>query len=157
MSHRTPCARGIQVTQYGTRGIAWLSLVLLCACAPNIAVDYDKSTDFSRYRSYGWGKGTPAKTPGLDRQIVKAIDEQLDRKGLSKTDNDPDLVVTYHAATHEEIDYNEASYGSLWLTHKRLFCRRADDRQSRDGCGGHVRYKKEAQRLAWRRKRSCSG
>jgi hypothetical protein len=112
MSHQTAYARGIQLTQQAPRCIAWLGVLLVCACAPNIAVDYDKSTDFSRYRTYEWGKGTPARTPGLDLQIVKAIDEQLVRKGFTKTDNDPDLVVTYHAATHEEIDYDEASYGS---------------------------------------------
>jgi hypothetical protein len=103
---------GLKVTQHAQRYIAGLSLILLCACAPNIAVDYDKSTEFSRYRTYGWGKGTPAKTPGLDSQIVKAIDEQMTRKGFTKTEDDPDLVITYHAATHEEIDYNEASYAS---------------------------------------------
>jgi hypothetical protein len=86
--------------------------MLLCACAANIAVDYDKSTDFSRYRTYALGKGTPAKTPGLDSQIVNAIEEQMFQKGFTKTENDPDLVITYHAAAHEEIDYNEASYAS---------------------------------------------
>jgi hypothetical protein len=100
------------VTQYRTRWIAWLSLMLMCACSPNIAVDYDKSADFSRYRTYGWGKGTPSKNPELDRQIMEAIDEQIGHKGFKKTDGDPDLVVTYHAATHEELDYNEASYSS---------------------------------------------
>lgn len=99
------------ITQ-GNRCLAWLGLLLLCACAPNIAVDYDKNTDFSSYHTYGWGKGTPAKTPGLDRQIVEAIDDQMARKGLTKTAGDPDLLVTYHAATHEEIDYNESSYSS---------------------------------------------
>ena len=94
------------------RWIARLSLMLLCACAPNVFVDYDKSTDFSQYRTYGWGQGTPAKNPDLGRQIVDAIDEQLTRKGFTKADGDPDLVVTYHAATHEEIDYTEASYAS---------------------------------------------
>ena len=86
--------------------------MLLCACAPNIAVDYDKNTDFSRYRTYAWGKGVPAKNPDTDTLILKAIDEQLARKGFKKTDGDPDLVVTYHAGTHQETDYNEASYTS---------------------------------------------
>jgi Domain of unknown function (DUF4136) len=94
------------------RWIALLSLLLLCACSPNVAVNYDKNTDFSRYRTYGWGKGTPAKNPDLDRQIVESIDEQLARKGFTKTDGDPDLVVTYHAATHEEVDYHDPTYGS---------------------------------------------
>lgn len=105
-----PIIRGAQVTRHGKRWIAWLSLMLLCACAPNIVVDYDKGTDFSRYRTYGWGKGVPAKNPETDLLIVKAVDEQLARKGLTKTDGDPDLVVTYHAATHEEIDVDDASY-----------------------------------------------
>jgi len=94
------------------RRIAWLSLLLLCACAPNVVVNYDKNADFSRYRTYGWGKGTPAKNPDLDRQIVDSIDEQLAGKGLTKTDGEPDLVVAYHAATHEEVDYKEPTYGS---------------------------------------------
>lgn len=112
MNHHSPFARGVEVTQPLKRCIAWLGLLLLCACAPNIVVDYDKSTDFSRYRTYGWGKGTPAKNPNLDRQIVEAIDEQLAHKGLTKAEGDPDLVVSYQAETHEEIDYNESSYAS---------------------------------------------
>ena len=86
--------------------------MLLCACASNVAVDYDKSADFSRYRTYGWTKGTPARNPDVDRQIVKTVDQHMARKGFTKTENDPDLMITYHAATHEEIDYNEASYAA---------------------------------------------
>jgi hypothetical protein len=85
--------------------------MLLCACASNVVVDYDKSADFSRYHTYGWGKGTPAKNPNLDLKIVQAIDQQLARRGFTKTEADPDLLVSYHAATHEEIDYSEASFG----------------------------------------------
>jgi hypothetical protein len=81
--------------------------MLLSGCAPNVAIDYDKNTDFSRYRTYQWGTGMPARNPDTDREIVEAIDGQLARKGFSKTESDPDLVITYHAATHEEIDYME--------------------------------------------------
>jgi hypothetical protein len=98
------------VTGSKTRWLACLGFALLCGCAPNVAVDYDKSTDFSRYRSYGWGKGTPAKNPDLDRQIVESIDQHLAQKGFTKTNADPDLMVTYHAATHEEVDYDQSSY-----------------------------------------------
>ncbi len=101
--------------------ITSLGLMLLCACAPNIVVDYDKTKDFSKYRTYAWGKGTPAKNPNVGRQIVEAIDDQIGRKGLTKTDDEPDLVVAYHASTHEETDENPGSlrsgygpaYGSL--------------------------------------------
>ena len=98
------------MTQHDNRWIASLSFMLLCACAPNIVVDYDKNTDFSQYHTYGWGKGTPAKNPDLDTQIVQSIDEQITRKGLTRMDGNPDLVVSYHAATHEEVDVDDASY-----------------------------------------------
>ena len=93
------------------KGFTWLGVILVCACASNVVVDYDKQADFASYRTYGWGKGTPAKNPNLDRQIVKVIDEHMARKGYTKTEADPDLLVTYHAAAHEEIDYSEASFG----------------------------------------------
>jgi hypothetical protein len=84
--------------------------MLLYACAPNVAVDYDKNVDFSRYHTYQWGTGMPAKNPETDRQIVEAVENQLGRKGFTKMESDADLVVTYHAATHEEVDYNEGTY-----------------------------------------------
>jgi Domain of unknown function (DUF4136) len=87
-----------------------VALMLLCACAPNVVVDYDKSADFSKYRTYGWGTGMPAKNPETDRQIVEAIDGHLANKGFKRTESDPDLVVTYHAATHEDVDYHEGDY-----------------------------------------------
>jgi hypothetical protein len=94
------------------QSVACFALILLCACAPNVVVDYDKNADFPRYRTYRWGTGVPAKNPETDRQIVEAIDGQLSNKGFTKTESDPDLVVTYHAATHEEVDYDRPTYGS---------------------------------------------
>ena len=92
--------------------ICWLSLMLLCACAPNVQVSYDKSADFSRYRTYAWGKGVPAKNPNLDRQITETIDEQLARKGFTQLDGDPDLVVSYRASTREDTEYTEGQFVS---------------------------------------------
>jgi Domain of unknown function (DUF4136) len=99
--------RGVSVTYPSKQCLAWLALSLLSACAPNVAVNYDKSTDFSQYHTYGWGTGVPAKNPETDRQIVEAIDGQLSHKGFTKTESNPDLIITYHAATHEEVDYHE--------------------------------------------------
>ena len=100
------------MTQHMIARMACLALVLLCACSPNVVVNYDKNTDFSGYHTYTWGKGKPAQNPILDRQIVETIDEQLAQKEFSKTDDNPDLVVTYHAATEEQTDYGESSYVS---------------------------------------------
>lgn len=120
MIQRVPGKEGVQVTRTSTGYLAWVGLLLLCACGPNVVVNYDKSTNFSQYRTYRWGQGVPAKNPDVDQQIVESIDEQMARKGFSKTNIDPDLMVTYHAATREEVDYNDMygagggpAYGSL--------------------------------------------
>jgi hypothetical protein len=112
MHRNVPYRRGVALSLHRKRWIASLTLILLCACSPNVVVDYDKTTDFSRYRTYGWGQGVPAKNPDVDREIVEAVDEQLARKGFTKTEGHADLMVTYHAATHEEIDYKEGSFSS---------------------------------------------
>ena len=56
----------------------------------------------------------------MDRRIIAAIDEQLAAKSLQKTDSQPDLVVSYHAALNQEIRYNTTSidvgYGPGWGT-----------------------------------------
>ncbi|MEX5214115.1 MAG: DUF4136 domain-containing protein [Nitrospiraceae bacterium] len=92
------------------RGALLLSLAL-ASCTPKIVVDFDKNTDFTNYHTYAWGKGTPAKSPFVDARIVAAIDEQLTSKGYQKVDANPDMLVSYHAATGEEVHYNTTSFG----------------------------------------------
>jgi hypothetical protein len=96
-----------------------LFLILgLAACTSKVYVDYDKQADFSKYRTYAWQEGTPAKNPLMDRRIVTAIDKQLTEKDFQKVDTNPDMYVTYHAATTEEVSYTTSSmgygYGPAW-------------------------------------------
>ncbi len=89
------------------------------ALAQKVNVDWDKSTDFSSYKTYTWDTGTPAKTPMLHARIIEDIDSQLTAKGLQKVEvnNNPDLVVVYHAATDIDIQMNTVNtgiYGPGW-------------------------------------------
>jgi len=91
---------------------------MLAACAPSVTVNFDRTADFSQYRTYAWSIGTPARSPLIDRRIIAIIEEQLAAKSLQKTENQPDLVVSYHAALNQEIRYNttsiDAGYGPGW-------------------------------------------
>lgn len=60
-----------------------------------IKVDYDKSVEFAKLKTYSWGQLGPEYWPLLRLNIIGAIDEQLAAKGLVKTDNNADLIVTY--------------------------------------------------------------
>jgi len=96
------------------------SVLMLAACAPRVTIDFDRTADFSQYRTYAWSIGTPTRSPLMDRRIIAAIEEQLAAKSLQKTENQPDLVVSYHAALNQEIRYNTTSidvgYGPGWGT-----------------------------------------
>jgi len=90
----------------------WLGMLLIMAVltyspalsAQKISVDYNKTTDFSQYKTYAWITGTPVPNPPLDQYIVGAIDLDLQRKGLSKAElEDADLAVTYHAASNTDL------------------------------------------------------
>jgi hypothetical protein len=99
-------------------GIATLALLGTQAAAQDITYDYDKSADFTRFKTYAWVRGTEVKDPLNHRRIVLAIDAQLAAKGLSKTDQagKPDLLVTYHVALEQEKQINGYGTGGTWGT-----------------------------------------
>lgn len=93
-------------------------LVVLCAStlvAQDVRYNFDKSTDFSKYKTY---KFVPIKDAApvndlVDKQIKDALDVQLGSKGLTKTDSDTaDLYIGYQAAVGQEKQFT--SYNSDW-------------------------------------------
>ena len=94
------------------RSAVGIFLVLaLTGCLSKVYIDYDQTADFSKYRTFAWGKGTPTKNPLMDRRIATAIEEQLSGKGFQKVNGNPDMFISYHAASTEEVSYSTTSYG----------------------------------------------
>lgn len=60
--------------------------------------DFDRTTDFSKFRTFAWENVTPAVEPFLDKRIVAAIESQLVARGLTKNEANPDLDVLYLVA-----------------------------------------------------------
>jgi len=92
---------------------ALLLLISLPAVAQKVSVDYDKNASFTNYKTYAWKEGTPAKNPLNNTRIIDAIDKQLTAKGLMKVDaeQNPDLIVIYHAAVDIETQINTVNMG----------------------------------------------
>ena len=87
------------------------------ASAQDIKYNYLQGTNFSKYKTYKWVKIPNAQYPNsiLDDQITRAIDAQLALKGLTKTEENPDLYVTYQVAINQEKQWNAYSTGgSNW-------------------------------------------
>jgi hypothetical protein len=85
----------------------------VAALAQDIRYNYSRGTDFAKYKTYKWVRVPNAQYPNsiIDEQIKQAIDTQLGMKGLTKTDDNPDLYVTYQIAINQEKEWNAYSTG----------------------------------------------
>ena len=100
--------------------LALFSLVLVFfavarGSAQDIRYNFDRDTDFSKYRSYKWVDNSNAEKLSelLDRQFKSAVDAELAKKGLTKVDSDNvDIYVGYQTALRQEKQYT--SYNSGW-------------------------------------------
>ena len=108
------------------KGIFFLALGVLqisaySATAQDVRYNFDKDTDFTRFKTYRWVElKDAAKVDSLrDKSIKESIDGQLAQKGLSKTDADSaELLVGYQAAVGTEKQFTSYStgwgYGGGW-------------------------------------------
>lgn len=93
-----------------------LTLVALPAGAQSVYVDYDRSVDFDSFRSFAWAE-TPqtsirGESPLTHSRIKNAIEHYLAEAGLVEDAEQPDLYVTYHTSSKEEVRLNTSSYGA---------------------------------------------
>jgi hypothetical protein len=85
------------------------------ALAQDVRYNFDKSTDFSKLKTYKWVilKDAPKLSDLVDKQIKEAVDAELAKKGLTKSDNDSaDLYVGYQAGVTKEKEFT--TFNSGW-------------------------------------------
>jgi hypothetical protein len=79
----------------------------IAATAQEVRFDYDRSANFSAYRTYQWAhNGAGRANQLMDQNIQRAIDAQLVLKGLQRVERSGDLVVSYQAALDKEKEFN---------------------------------------------------
>ena len=97
--------------------IALTTLTLLAvgaAVAQDVRYNFDKKTDFTKFKSYKWVdiKDAGKFNSMVDQQIKQSADAQLATKGLSKTDSDnADLLIGYQGAVGQEKQFSSYSTG----------------------------------------------
>lgn len=97
--------------------LAVLSLLITAssAFAQTVRYDFDKDKDFSKYKTYKWVplQGGDQVDDLTARQITAAIDSELAKKGLTKTDSDnADLYIGYQTAISTEKQFT--AYNTGW-------------------------------------------
>jgi hypothetical protein len=79
--------------------------------AQKVSFDFDKTANFTAFKTFAQRKGTPARDSFVDKRIVDAIDAEMTAKGLTKNDASPDLTVIYHVATDTKQDISTYNMG----------------------------------------------
>jgi len=96
-------------------------LALTSAVAQDVRYNFDKDTDFSKFKTYKWVElKDAAKVNDItDKNIKASVEAQLATKGLTKTDSDSaDLYIGYQGAVGQEKQFTSYStdwgYGGGW-------------------------------------------
>ena len=83
-----------------------------CAYGQDVHYNYDRSVNLATYKTYQWvdipGGAVPDQM--IDRDIKKAVNEQLAQKGLTKVEDNADLYIGYQVVISLEKSID------LWST-----------------------------------------
>ena len=85
------------------------------ALAQDVRYNFDKSTDFTKYKTYKFVpiKGAAEVNDLVDKQIKAELESQLSQKGLTKVDgDDATLYIGYQTAIGQEKQFT--SYDTGW-------------------------------------------
>jgi hypothetical protein len=101
-----------------TKNMIFITLAALAsaaiASAQDVSYNFDPSANFSNFKTYKW-----VEIPGgvkvddlTARQLDSALQAELAKKGLTKTDSDTaDLYVGYQVAVHQEREISTLGGG----------------------------------------------
>ncbi|HEY4901478.1 MAG TPA: DUF4136 domain-containing protein [Terriglobales bacterium] len=101
-----------------TRTQFLLCLVIMFTCVgaqpQKIKVEYDKSLDFSKFKTYAIDTVENAARPMLRLAIQAAVQDDLSKRGLTKVDANPDLYVQMYGAIDSDAiaTYQDPIYGN---------------------------------------------
>ncbi len=96
----------------------WILGIVLAGCATaSVSSDYDRSTDFSKLKTYTWSadqkpSGDPRfDDPELRDTLRQAIETELQTKGLQKSaTGQPDLFLQYYITVEQKEEVAGGSY-----------------------------------------------
>ncbi|GAA4393332.1 DUF4136 domain-containing protein [Hymenobacter koreensis] len=91
--------------QYVSAALLWAATLWLVGCSPAVNVEQRAGIDFSQYRTFAMAD-TEVQTKGTQRQVLtspitqatiqQAIESEMAKRGITRTDGQPDFFVSTH-------------------------------------------------------------
>ena len=93
--------------------LAALMLLSGAIFAQDVRFDYNRSTNFSTYKTYQWVdyRQVDVGDQLLDQDVRRAVDAQLAGKGLRRVESGADLLVGYKASLSQEKQFDAIGSG----------------------------------------------
>jgi Domain of unknown function (DUF4136) len=85
--------------------IAMVLLTTIASAGQEVKTDYDRSADFSQYKTYSW-VGVKTKDPLMVDRIKSAVNSTLAEKGLRQVDSGGDLSLNAMEITRNQQTLN---------------------------------------------------
>lgn len=98
-------------------GLAAMLVLAGPAFAQKVNIDYDSAYDFDTIKTFAWATTPETSVEGgnplMHSRIVNAIEHYLSMGGMREVgeDDNPDIFVTYHTSTKEQMNLNTTSWG----------------------------------------------
>jgi hypothetical protein len=90
-----------------------MGLVVSCASVYDVQHDYDKQADFESLKTYDWM--TVPEKADIDNlnveRVKKAVNAELQAKGLMMTSNNPDFLIAEHLGKKDKVQVTNWGYG----------------------------------------------
>jgi len=94
-----------------------LSLLGVGAEAQKIKVEFDKSIDFTKFRTFAWAPLDASSRPMLVAAIAGAVESELASRGLKRETENPDLYIEMYGAVDSDaaVSYSDlySGYGGI--------------------------------------------
>jgi Domain of unknown function (DUF4136) len=91
--------------------LAWAAAAVLalagCASAPDVRVDYDRTADFTQYKTFGFVSPLGTDRGGyqsiVSQHLKAATQREMEARGLRLDANAPQLLVNFNAQLNEKM------------------------------------------------------
>lgn len=87
------------------------ALLSTVAHAQKTSAAYDQTANFSNYKTFMFSSTTGARNPFVNQMIIEALERELTSRGLTRVDANPDLRVSYVAASGMNLQVGSVNFG----------------------------------------------
>lgn len=90
-----------------------------CASAPDVRADYDRSADFTAYRTFGFASPLGTDRGGyqsvVSQHLKQATQREMEARGMRLDSNAPQLLVNFNATLSEKLRVTSAPMATMGL------------------------------------------